>query len=133
MVNHWNIRIFPFYIQKYILINQINLESVIIFLYISILNSLSVSYKETDAEKSFEILWLILIQPDILFNYKSTLLCMAKNGDIIDAMLGWIFELIGWIFNMLIKLIVALVGGLFSLIGSGIKALFSKNKSVKNE
>ncbi len=58
---------------------------------------------------------------------------MAKDGDIIDTMLGWIFELIGWIFNMLIKLIVALVGGLFSLIGSGIKALFSKNESAKNE
>lgn len=52
---------------------------------------------------------------------------MAKDGDIVDAMLGWIFELIGWVFNMLIKLIFALIGGIFSLIGSGIKALFSKN------
>ena len=40
---------------------------------------------------------------------------MAKDGDIIDVMLGWIFELIGWIFNMLIKLVFALIGGLFSL------------------
>ena len=24
---------------------------------------------------------------------------MAKDGDIIDVMFGWIFELIGWIFN----------------------------------
>lgn len=52
---------------------------------------------------------------------------MAKDGDIIDVMLGWIFELIGWIFNMIIKLIFAVVGGLFSLIGRGIKALFNKN------
>lgn len=51
---------------------------------------------------------------------------MAKDGDIVDAMLGWIFELIGWVFNMLIKLIFALIGGIFSLIGSGIKALFGK-------
>lgn len=74
MVNHWNIRIFPFYIQKHILINQINSENIFIYLYISILTNISVSCKETDAEKSFEILWLILIQPDILFNYKSALL-----------------------------------------------------------
>ena len=52
---------------------------------------------------------------------------MAKDGDIIDVMLGWIFELIGWIFNVIIKLIFAVVGGLFSLIGRGIKTLFSKN------
>lgn len=58
---------------------------------------------------------------------------MAKDGDIIDTMLGWIFELIGWIFNMLMKLIIALIVGLFSLIGSGFKALFSKNESVNNE
>lgn len=53
---------------------------------------------------------------------------MAKNGDIIDVMFGWTFELIGWIFNMLIKLVVAVIGGLFGLIGSGFKALFSKNQ-----
>lgn len=53
---------------------------------------------------------------------------MAKDGDIIDVMFGWIFELIGWIFSMLIKLVVvALIGGLFSLIGSGFKALFNKD------
>jgi hypothetical protein len=43
---------------------------------------------------------------------------MAKDGDIIDTMSGGIFELIGWIFNMLIKLSIALIEGLFSLIGS---------------
>ena len=56
---------------------------------------------------------------------------MAKDGDIIDVMFGWIFELIGWIFNMLIKLVFALIGGLFSLIGCGFKALFSKNGSTE--
>lgn len=56
---------------------------------------------------------------------------MAKDGDIIDVMLGWIFELIGWIFNMLIKLVVALIVGLFSLIGNGLKALFSKSNSTE--
>ena len=55
---------------------------------------------------------------------------MAKDGDIIEALLGWIFELIGWIFKMLIQLVVALIGGLFSLIGSGIKALFNKNQCI---
>lgn len=57
---------------------------------------------------------------------------MAKDGDIIDAMLGWIFELIGWIFNMLIKLVVALIGGLFSLIEKGFKTLFSKSDNANN-
>ena len=56
---------------------------------------------------------------------------MAKDGDIIDVMLGWIFELIGWIFNMLIKLVVALIVGLFSLISNGFKALFSKSNSTE--
>lgn len=56
---------------------------------------------------------------------------MAKDGDIIDVMLGWIFELIGWIFNMLIKLVVALIVGLFSLIGNGFKALFDKSNSTE--
>jgi len=32
---------------------------------------------------------------------------------------------------MLIKLVFALIGGLFSLIGSGFKALFSKNGSTE--
>ena len=58
---------------------------------------------------------------------------MAKDGDIIDVMLGWIFDLIGWIFNLLIKLVISIVGGLFSLIGSGFKALFNKNENTKNE
>ena len=58
---------------------------------------------------------------------------MAKDGDIIDVMLGWIFELIGWIFNMLIKLVFALIGGLFSLIGSGFKALFCKSENANNQ
>lgn len=48
MVNHWNIRFFPFYIQKHILINQINLGNSVIYLYINVLNNLSVSCKETD-------------------------------------------------------------------------------------
>lgn len=52
---------------------------------------------------------------------------MAKDGDLVGAMLGWIFELIGWVFTMLVKLVFTLIGGIFSLIGSGIKALFSKN------
>ena len=47
-------------------------------------------------------------------------------------MLEWIFELIGWIFNMLIELVVALVGGLINLIGSGFKALFRKSENANN-
>lgn len=55
---------------------------------------------------------------------------MAKDGDIIDVMLGWIFELIGWIFNGIIKLTMTIIGGLFNLIWSGIKALFSKGDNT---
>ena len=58
---------------------------------------------------------------------------MAKDGDIIDVMLGWIFELIGWIFNMLVKLVCVLIGGIFSLIGSGFKALFGKSENANNQ
>lgn len=56
---------------------------------------------------------------------------MAKDGDIIDVMFGWIFELIGWIFNMLIKLVFALIRGLFNIIGSGFKSLFGKNDNTE--
>lgn len=48
---------------------------------------------------------------------------MAKDGDVIDTMLGRIL-------NMLIKFAVALIGGLLSLIGKGFKALFSKRENV---
>lgn len=56
---------------------------------------------------------------------------MAKDGDIIEVMFGWIIELIGWIFKILIKLLFALTVGLFTLIASGIKALFSKNDNIE--
>ena len=51
---------------------------------------------------------------------------MAKDGDIIDVMLGWIF-------NMLVKLVFVLIGGIFSLIGSGFKALFGKSENANNQ
>lgn len=56
---------------------------------------------------------------------------MAKDGDIIEVMFGWIIELIGWIIKILIKLLFALTVGLFTLIASGIKALFSKNDNIE--
>ena len=51
---------------------------------------------------------------------------MAKDGDIIDSMLGWIFELIGWLFNLFIKFIFFIFGILFKLVGQGIKTLLNK-------
>lgn len=56
-----------------------------------------------------------------------------KDRDVVNVMFGWIVEFIGWIFNMLIKLVIALIGGLFSLIGSGFKALFSKSENANNK
>ncbi|WP_251622891.1 hypothetical protein [Odoribacter lunatus] len=49
------------------------------------------------------------------------------QGDIIETMLGWILQLFGWIFKMLFNLCIWLVGGIFKLLGMGIKALFNKN------
>ena len=46
------------------------------------------------------------------------------NGDIIDTMFGWIFELFGWILGGIVKLIVAMVTGLFGLT----VGLFKKDK-----
>lgn len=55
---------------------------------------------------------------------------MAKDGDIIDAMFTSMLQLVGWIIKMLIKLVFAIIGGLFSLIVSGIKAIFNKNNNA---
>lgn len=57
---------------------------------------------------------------------------MAKDDDLIEVMLGWVFELIGWIFKMIIKLIFFVISGIFSLIGSGIRAIFSKTDDTNN-
>ena len=48
---------------------------------------------------------------------------MAKDGDIIETMFGWIVSLIGWILGGIVKLAIALIGGLFK----GIVGLFKKN------
>lgn len=66
MVSHWNIRIFPFYIQKHILINQINSENIFIYLYISILTNTSVSCKETDNR----------LNKDLYINIQSNTICI---------------------------------------------------------
>lgn len=41
---------------------------------------------------------------------------MAKDGDIIDVMFGWIVSLFGWLFGLIVKLAIAIVGGIFNLI-----------------
>ena len=46
------------FIQKHILVNQVNLKMVSIYLYISLLSIISVSCKETDIEENLEILTL---------------------------------------------------------------------------
>lgn len=48
---------------------------------------------------------------------------MARNGDIIDVMFGWIIDLFGWILGLVVKLFMAIIGGLFT----GIMGLFKKN------
>ncbi len=55
---------------------------------------------------------------------------MAKDGDIIDVMFGWIISLFGWIFGGIVKLIMAIIGGLFkSIVG-----LFKKdNTNVQDQ
>lgn len=49
---------------------------------------------------------------------------MAKDGDIIDVMFGWIISLIGWILGLIVKLSMAIIGGLFK----DIVSLFKKNE-----
>lgn len=41
---------------------------------------------------------------------------MAKDGDIIDVMFGWIVSLFGWLLGLVVKVAIALIGGIFSLI-----------------
>lgn len=53
---------------------------------------------------------------------------MAKDGDFIDALLGWVFQLVGWVFTMLMKLVMFIFVGIFKLIGTGFKALFAKKE-----
>lgn len=36
---------------------------------------------------------------------------MAKDGDIIDVMFGWIVSLFGWLLGLVVKLVMAIVGG----------------------
>lgn len=50
---------------------------------------------------------------------------MAKDGDIIDVMLGWIISLFGWILGGIAKLLMAIIGGLIK----GIVGLFKKNET----
>lgn len=48
---------------------------------------------------------------------------MAKDGDIIDTMFGWMIDLFKWILGGIVKLFMAIIGGLFK----GIVGLFKKN------
>ena len=48
---------------------------------------------------------------------------MAKDGDIIDTMFGWMVSLVAWFFGGIVKLIIAIIGGLFT----AIIGLFKKN------
>lgn len=41
---------------------------------------------------------------------------MAKDGDIIDVMFGWIVSLFGWLLGLVVKLVMAIIGGIFTLI-----------------
>ncbi len=50
---------------------------------------------------------------------------MAKDGDIIDVMFGWIVSLFGWILGLIVKLVMAVIGGIFGFI----IGLFKKNNN----
>lgn len=54
---------------------------------------------------------------------------MAKDGDIIDVMFGWVISLIGWILGGIVKLLIAIIGGLFK----GIVSLFKKNEAPSED
>lgn len=41
---------------------------------------------------------------------------MAKDGDIIDAMFGWMLELVGWVFKTIFKTIWWIIATVFGAI-----------------
>ncbi|MDE6857199.1 MAG: hypothetical protein K2J33_00455 [Alistipes sp.] len=41
--------------------------------------------------------------------------------DIVDFLLKTLFQLVGWIFGLFVKLIIAIIGGLFNLVVSAFK------------
>ena len=41
--------------------------------------------------------------------------------DIVDFLLKTLFELVGWLFRLFVKLIIAIIGGLFNLVVSAFK------------
>ncbi len=59
-----------------------------------------------------------------------------KDGDIIEFLFGWLFEIIGWLIKVIIKFGLSIIGGLFKSLFNGIKSLFSnkdKTNSSENE
>lgn len=62
---------------------------------------------------------------------------MAKDGDIIDVMFGWMVELVGWLFARMIDLILWCLELVFKLITflivglvKGIIGLFKRDDSL---
>lgn len=49
---------------------------------------------------------------------------MAKDGDIIETMFGWMVSLVGWILGGIVKLIITAIGALFG----AIVGLFNKQQ-----
>ncbi|MBO7277237.1 MAG: hypothetical protein J6U84_04675 [Bacteroidales bacterium] len=57
-----------------------------------------------------------------------------KDGDIIEFLFGWIFEIFGWLIKVILKFGLSVIGGLFKSLFNGIKSLFSnKNNTIDNE
>lgn len=52
---------------------------------------------------------------------------MAKDGDIIDVMFGWIINLFSWILGLIVKLVIAIIGGIFNLLMS----IFNKKDTTE--
>lgn len=61
----------------------------------------------------------------LLSKLKKTELVMSKNdGDIIEFLFGWIFEVIGWLIKVIVQFVLYIVGAIFN----GIKSLFSNKE-----
>jgi len=58
---------------------------------------------------------------------------MTKDGDIIDVMFGWIINLFSWILGLVVKLVIAIIGGIFNLLMSIFKKKDTTEKTpIKN-
>lgn len=79
---------------------------------------------KSNFRKSYR-LWDLGKRKKIIIKIKKTELVMSKNdGDIIEFLFGWIFEVIGWLIKVIVQFVLYIVGAIFN----GIKSLFSNKE-----